>query len=70
MTKYKYVNKPVCFNLDDPDQNRLFEHATKRHNFSAYIKRLIQRDMEIEVKSQTDEEPSDDLDEGLLNNFI
>lgn len=37
---------PVAFNLADPDQLSLYRHAKKRTNFSAYIKRLIQRDME------------------------
>lgn len=40
------VRKPVAFNLDDPDQKELYDHAMKRTNFSAYVKRLIQRDME------------------------
>lgn len=40
------VRKPVAFNIEDPDQLALYEHAMKRTNFSAYIKRLIQRDME------------------------
>jgi hypothetical protein len=38
--------KSVSFNLSDPDQKLLLLHALKRTNFSAYIKRLIQRDME------------------------
>jgi hypothetical protein len=38
--------KSVAFNVADPDQRELFEHATKRTNFSSYIKRLIQRDLE------------------------
>lgn len=37
---------PVAFNLEDPDQLALYVHAKKRTNFSAYVKRLIQRDME------------------------
>lgn len=40
------VRKPVAFNIEDPDQLALYEHAMKRTNFSAYVKRLIQRDME------------------------
>lgn len=40
------VRKGVVFNVADPDQRELFEHASKRSNFSAYVKRLIQRDME------------------------
>ncbi|WP_171684035.1 hypothetical protein [Paenibacillus planticolens] len=38
--------KQVVFNIDDPDQKLLLQHAAQRTNFSAYIKRLIQRDME------------------------
>lgn len=38
--------KSVAFNIDDPDQMALLEHASKRANFSSYIKRLIQRDLE------------------------
>lgn len=37
---------PVCFNIEDPDQVALLEHAKSRANFSGYIKRLIQRDKE------------------------
>lgn len=36
----------VVFNLADPDQLALWEHTQRRTNFSGYIKRLIQRDME------------------------
>lgn len=38
--------KSIAFNELDPDQARLLAHAEKRTNFSAYVKRLIQRDME------------------------
>jgi hypothetical protein len=38
--------KSIAFNELDPDQAKLLEHAEKRSNFSAYVKRLIQRDME------------------------
>ncbi|UYL93905.1 hypothetical protein PK21_gp42 [Geobacillus phage vB_GthS_PK2.1] len=38
--------KGVAFNLDDPDQKALYEYATTRTNFSAYVKRLIQADMQ------------------------
>jgi hypothetical protein len=40
------TTKGVSFNLADPDQISLFEHAKKRPNFSGYVKRLIQRDLE------------------------
>lgn len=41
-----YLTKGVTFNLSDPDQAKLFKHAEKRKNFSGYVKRLIQRDLE------------------------
>lgn len=41
--------KGVAFNLDDPDQAELLAHASKRKNFSSYIKRLIARDMERSI---------------------
>lgn len=37
--------RPVAFNLSDPDEKRLHDHADKRKNFSRYVKSLIQRDM-------------------------
>ena len=48
----------VSFNLHDPDQKELFSHASKRQNFSGYIKRLIQRDMEG-VRTQEASEPQE-----------
>jgi hypothetical protein len=37
----------VAFNVQDcPDQLLLYEHVMKRSNYSAYIKRLIQRDID------------------------
>lgn len=38
--------KGVAFNTDNIDEDKLLKHASKRTNFSAYIKRLIQRDMD------------------------
>jgi hypothetical protein len=48
MSEYKdhFVRKNVSFNIADPDQKALLEYAMQRPNFSAYVKRLIQRDME------------------------
>lgn len=37
--------KSVVFNTHDPDQAAMLEHARQRRNFSAYVKRLIYRDM-------------------------
>lgn len=45
-SKHEMVNKAVSFNILDPDQEKLLEHALKRKNFSAYVKRLIQRDID------------------------
>ncbi|WP_366160527.1 hypothetical protein ABXS71_16720 [Bacillus infantis] len=39
-------NKSVSFNLLDPYQALMKKHAEQYPNFSGYIKRLIQRDME------------------------
>lgn len=49
MNKLDLKRKSVCFNVADPDQNKLFLHAIKRTNFSNYVKRLIERDLR-EVK--------------------
>ncbi|MDP5274369.1 hypothetical protein [Chengkuizengella axinellae] len=38
--------KSMSFNLADPYEKELNEHAKKFTNFSGYVKRLIQRDME------------------------
>jgi hypothetical protein len=38
--------KSVTFRLDDPIESKLLEHAMKHRNFSPYVLRLIQRDME------------------------
>jgi hypothetical protein len=45
------VNKSVSFNVLDPFQRQLKTHCDKYPNFSGYIKRLIQRDMETERTS-------------------
>jgi hypothetical protein len=38
-------NKSVSFNVLDPFQLRLKEHAEQNSNFSFYVKCLIERDM-------------------------
>jgi hypothetical protein len=42
----KEIIKSVSFNVKDPDQMELLNHANTRSSFSGYVKRLIQRDME------------------------
>jgi hypothetical protein len=39
-------NKSVSFNVLDPFQKQMKEYTDQYPNFSAYVKRLIQRDME------------------------
>lgn len=46
----KIVNKSVSFNVVDPYQRQMKEHVEQYPNFSGYIKRLIQRDMENGTK--------------------
>ena len=41
----KIVNKSVSFNVADPFQMQMKEYVAQYPNFSAYMKRLIQRDM-------------------------
>jgi hypothetical protein len=67
-------NRPVSFNINDPYQRKLYEHTLQYSNYSAYIKSLIQRDMEggrisnvqqseVEVQSVV---ISDDMLHGLI----
>lgn len=39
--------QPVSFNLSDPFEKELLNHAISKGAFSKYIKRLIQRDKEV-----------------------
>lgn len=38
--------KSVAFNLADPGEFKLYRHSQQYRNFSKYVKRLIQRDLE------------------------
>lgn len=68
----RIVRKPVAFNADDPDQLALLEHAAKRPNFSGYIKRLIQRDLEVSWSPQAaaQKEVPADIDRELMADLI
>lgn len=64
--------KPVAFNVEDPDQKKLYDHCRQRTNFSYYIKTLILRDLEgtqVSVKpvQQFEEESPEILD---ISSFI
>ncbi|WP_096199531.1 hypothetical protein [Bacillus sp. FJAT-45350] len=45
--------KSVSFNLSDPYEKKLLEHASMFNVFSAYVKRLIQKDMEERKSNNT-----------------
>jgi len=68
--------KGVSFNLEDPDQLELYQFAAKRKNFSAYIKRLIQKDITGSWRTGANEvHPNQDesellFDEGLMSKLI
>jgi hypothetical protein len=50
-------NKSVSFNMMDPYQVKMKDYAEQFPNFSGYIKRLIQRDMEEGTKVRTIKKP-------------
>jgi hypothetical protein len=39
------TTKGVTFNLGKEDQVKLYQHGMKQKNFSGYVKRLIEADM-------------------------
>ncbi|MBA9027499.1 hypothetical protein HNP81_002789 [Peribacillus huizhouensis] len=41
--------RPVAFNYNDPHQRKIYEYSLQFTNFSAYIKMLIQRDMDTDA---------------------
>lgn len=71
---YQITTKGVSFNVLDPDQYDLLEHASKRKNFSSYIKRLIQRDIDnafiTNHTQQFQSEVDDKIDENLMDGLI
>ncbi|EJQ09780.1 hypothetical protein IE3_03356 [Bacillus cereus BAG3X2-1] len=48
-TSNEKIVKSVAFSTNEPNDIRLLEFAMRNKNFSGYVKRLIQRDMDIEV---------------------
>lgn len=44
------INKSVSFNVTDPYQKLMKDYVEQFPNFSGYMKRLIQRDMEDGTK--------------------
>lgn len=78
MKKHKIVTKGVAFNILDPDQEELLNYAMKRKNFSAYVKRIISKDMHNNfIPTNVSHRPlnlenksADDLNEDLMNSLI
>lgn len=64
------VGKSVVFNRADPDQAMLLEHAEKRTNFSAYVKRLIYLDLRGGGWSIQVTEDRSTIDRKVLEGFI
>lgn len=53
--------KSVSYNISDPYQKMLWEKANEQTNFSAYIKRIQQRDIEGgNFKLDKDETPTEE----------
>lgn len=63
----KIVNKSVSFNVLDPYQMQMKKHTEQFSNFSAYIKHLIQRDMENGTKKAPTEVVNNRLSMTQLN---
>ncbi|AYV74339.1 hypothetical protein M1D49_08205 [Bacillus sp. PK3-056] len=66
-------NRPVSFNINDPYQRKLYEHTLQYSNYSAYIKSLIQRDMEggrISNVQQTDDVVDGEVNIDMLHGLI
>jgi hypothetical protein len=72
----EFKRKNVCFNISDPDEKKLYDHALNRKNFSRYIKSLIQKDVTpitshpIINQSSIVSTPQDDGDEDFANQLI
>lgn len=65
------IRKQVVFNLEDPYHRKLLKHLEQFPNFSGYVKRLIQRDMENGYKAPVSYGGNNnDADKALINGFI
>lgn len=58
----------VSFNLADPYQQTLYKHLSEHTNMSAYIKRLIDRDMHGVVVQRA--EPKEEVNVDQAATFI
>ncbi len=66
------VVKSISFNMADPFENKMVLHFSNFPNFSSYVKRLIQRDMEGLSNTTTEMFKKDDSenDEILMKNML
>lgn len=67
--------KSISFNIVDPFEKQLLDHSKQYSNFSVYVKRLIQRDMEggsvaHKTKMLTELDNEVDLDSELMSNML
>lgn len=60
----------VCFNLLDPFQRQLYNHASGHTNRSGYVKRLVQRDMEGVAPRAVQDAPERATDDFNAEGFI
>jgi hypothetical protein len=67
MLAKKIVNKSVSFNVLDPFQAQMLKYVEQYPNCSAYIKRLIQRDMENGTKKAPTEPNNNRISMTQLN---
>lgn len=73
MSKRREIEvKSVAFNLADPDQRKMYEWVAQRTNFSAYMKRLIQRDMEggVVARVETQETRQTEIGRDVAEGFV
>jgi hypothetical protein len=61
--------KSISFKVSEPYERAMLEHTKQFANFSVYVKRLIQRDMEGGVGSVTHAE-TPETDKAALESFF
>ncbi len=66
----KRTIKSIAFNQSDPIERDLLEHAEKHSQFSAYVKRLIQRDKEGGYNALEPSNIANDNDKDAMEGFL
>lgn len=75
MSRENIKTSQVAFNLLDPDQKQMYMFVKSRTNESAYLKRLIQRDMDMEngslqISKVEEESRQQNISRDVLKGFI